>query len=70
MGVTLAKMPSLSRRNLKSPLPVDRQGFKWRNWVTNPQSNFLTQNYSCLKKNCRDKNGAEIEGKGSLTAPT
>ena len=30
--------------------PVDRQGLKQRDRVTNPQSKFLTQNCSCLKE--------------------
>jgi hypothetical protein len=44
------KHPILGRGNSKSPPPVARQGLKGRDWVTNPQSKFLTQNWSCLKE--------------------
>ena len=50
LGVTLAQMPKIGRRNLKSLPPVDRQGLKWRDRVTNLQSKILTQNCSCLKE--------------------
>ena len=50
MGMTLAKVPNNQERELKSPPPVDRQGLKWRDWVINPQSKLLTQNYFCLKE--------------------
>jgi hypothetical protein len=41
------KCPTLGTGNWKSALLVDRQGLKWRDWVTNPQSKILTQNCSC-----------------------
>jgi hypothetical protein len=31
-------------------MPYIRQGLKWRDRVTNPQSKFLTQNHSFLKE--------------------
>ena len=36
------KCPTVGRGNLKSPSPVDRQGLKWKDGATNPQSKFLT----------------------------
>jgi hypothetical protein len=50
MGMTLVKIPNNGERELKSPPPVDRQGLKKRDSVTNPQSKYLTLNCFCLKE--------------------
>jgi hypothetical protein len=34
----------------QSPPPVNTEGLNWRDEVTNLQSKFLTQNYSCLRE--------------------
>jgi hypothetical protein len=52
----------MGRGNSKSPPTIDRQGLKWRDWVTNTQTKFLTQNYSCLKE-LQGQNGTETEEK-------
>jgi hypothetical protein len=44
------KCPTVRRGNLKSPPPVNKQGLKRRDDVTNSQSKFLTQKCSCLKE--------------------
>jgi hypothetical protein len=49
LGCPKPKCPAIRRGN-SSPPPVDRQGFKWRDGVNNPQTKFLTQNCSCLKE--------------------
>jgi hypothetical protein len=46
----------LIKGNIKNPSPVDRQGFKYTDRVTNSQSKFLTPNYSCLNE-LQGKNG-------------
>ena len=50
LGVTLAKMPNNRERVPGKSTSVDKQGPKWRDGVTNPQSKFLTQNCSSLKE--------------------
>jgi hypothetical protein len=42
--------------------PVVKTGPQWRSGDTNPPSNFLTQIVPVQKK-CRNKNGAETEGR-------
>ena len=49
-GGTLNEMPNSGGGNLQSPSPGERQGIKWRDGVTTPQSKTLTQNCSCLKE--------------------
>jgi hypothetical protein len=45
-------------------LYLHRQGWQWRDGVTNSPLKFLTHNCLCLKnKNAGLKNVAEIEGK-------
>jgi hypothetical protein len=44
------KYQTVRRGNSKSLPPVDRQGLKRRDGVTNPLSKFLTQNCSRLKE--------------------
>ena len=40
----------MGRKNVRSPFPADRLGHKWRDCVTNPESKFLNQNWSCLNE--------------------
>ena len=50
MRVSLAKMPNIGETEPKESTS-NRLGLKWRrDWVTNPQSEFLTQNCSCVKE--------------------
>jgi len=62
MAVTLAKMTNIVERELKEPSFSRQIGLQVAGLDYNPQSNFLTQNCSCLKE-LQGKNGEETEGK-------
>jgi hypothetical protein len=61
---------SKMRGNLKSLSPVDRQGLKGGDWVTNPQSKYLTQNCPCLKELQEQKWRKDGKKGGPLIGPT
>jgi hypothetical protein len=63
MGMTLAEMPNRGEIEPEETTSRDRHGPQLRHGTTHPSSKFLTQNYFCLKKIYRNKNGAETEGK-------
>lgn len=52
---TVAKPKSLTLGRGKSPPVVDRLGVNGKDRITNPQSQFLTPNCSCLKVQQREK---------------
>jgi hypothetical protein len=72
MGVTVAKIPNIDEREIKSksPPPVDIQGLKERYRVTNSQSKFLTQNCSCLKELQGQQWRRDLRKGGPMTTPT
>lgn len=49
-GGDLSQFPTLGKQNSKGSPPVEREGLKWRDRITNPQEKFLTQNCSSLKE--------------------
>jgi hypothetical protein len=58
------KCPTVGRKNLYSPFPVERESINQvEGWGHHPTIKNSDTELSLAKKNCRDKNGEEPEGK-------